>query len=235
MAFPDSTAIIDDFDRANSATLGAKWTEGDLGGDTSLNINTNRIEGGTANQVGDAYWNDADFGADTEAYFTLVVLPFKSGDRCRIVARAVDHGDATWEGYTVDLRPSSDGGGYQMVIQQVAGGTSTELSSKTNVTISDGHKQGIEVTGGSTTTIKAWHFDGSTWNEIVSFADTTSVNENAGSVGLIFEEGDDQPLVDDFFAGTISAAGGRIMSSLAGRGGLAGPGGIAGYGGGLAG
>jgi len=55
---------------------------------------------------------------------------------------------------------------------------------------------------------------------------------------MIDEDGEEEyfiPALGMFNEDQAAAVGGRIMSSLAGSGGLAGPGGIAGLGGGLAG
>jgi hypothetical protein len=64
-------ALLDNFNRANSNTLGPNWTQLTLFGQAAIRVNTNQA---FPMLSGNAYWNTV-FGAKQAAAFTLIQVP----------------------------------------------------------------------------------------------------------------------------------------------------------------
>lgn len=199
MAFP-TTSVLDDFNRGDNVSLGSDWTEGDLGGSDEMRIVSNAVVGDNPNTTSSARWTASTFGPDSECFATLVDRPNDTGDRMTLIVRATDAGDATWEGYTLDLRPQSADADHQYIIGRIDNGSRTELGARVDVTFNEGDKMGLEVIG---STIKGYRFNGTSWSEEISRTDSN--HTGSGNIGMKFEYDSVQtaPEVDDFGGGTV--------------------------------
>lgn len=85
---PGATAILDTFDRADSATtLGSNWsllTDFGIGG-TNLGISGNAAYKGSGTAYVVMYWNPTTFGPDCEVYKTIPTL--SASDNLTLYAR----------------------------------------------------------------------------------------------------------------------------------------------------
>src|SRR3990172_11420265 len=75
MAFP-IVPLLDNFNRADSATLGSNWSTAEEHG--SLQIVSNQCAVVNEASTKGNYWNVTTFSGDVEAYFTVVVAPAAS-------------------------------------------------------------------------------------------------------------------------------------------------------------
>ena len=105
MAFP-VTGTLDDFNRANSATLGASWTADIYGfAWASLDIVSNAADSNTASESN--WWNGTTFGPDVEVTTTIksTFLDVDDGEGgwfptdASLFARIVSPGTAGIDGY----------------------------------------------------------------------------------------------------------------------------------------
>lgn len=199
MAFPRN-GVLDDFNRADAASLGANWTEFFSTGASSGNqsIISNQLyqqHGGFSNYTG-MYWNPSTFGADCEAYLTIATKWSNvSNDDPAIYARVKDPGDSTYDGYSV----SPKGGLNTIGISRQDNGVGTQLGATVSQTISTGHKFGIEIIG---STIRAYYDTGSGWVNLVTRTDTTY--PDAGYLGFYLPGNVTNGRWDDFGGGTIT-------------------------------
>ena len=211
MAFP-TQGDLDDFNRADSASLGSNWTEGDLGNGDGLRILSNLCEPTVNGALQDARWNVETFGPDSEVFVTYVNPPSGEGFRARIALRVVQPGDATWDGYTLDLRPASAGGIPQFIIVEVLNNVSSEIGIRvTPSAFNDGDRAGLEAIGDgvSADNLKGYRFDGSSWSEILSRQNDD--HQAAGYIAMVGMEYNtsptpNEPRMDDFGGGTVGGA-----------------------------
>jgi hypothetical protein len=136
-----------------------------------------------------SYWTPTNFGADLEAYVTIVTVGAGGGINARVQGEG---GANTWDGYRV----LADG--TFTVIQSVTNATTTDLIAVSQG-FSAGDKMGMRIEG---STIQAWRqASGSgTWNLIATVVDTTYAS--AGKIGLYCNSS--TVVLDDFYAATDS-------------------------------
>jgi hypothetical protein len=194
MAFENST-LLDDFNRANSADLGASWGNNWCSGYPSFAILSNSASRGTSFDTN--YW----LGFHTESqecYVTLAALPNAGG--LRLSARIQGEGTpATSSAYFVEV--DSIG---QAFLQKRIAAVDTMLATVGGAgTFAAGEKMGLSVYGH---TLEVWRFRSSAWSLLTSLTDSSITG--IGYVGLWGEGITTSVTLDDF-------SGGAIISSVA--------------------
>lgn len=198
MAFP-TTSVLDGFNRADG-DAGGNWTGDLLGGSwPNPDVASNQLRADGGNAFSSGWWNPATFGPDCEVYCTLAVAP---ANAFRLMARGADFGTANFDGYELEVDPGN------CYIVKVVNGTRTTLQT-TGATFATGDAMGMEVTGTSTTTIRAFRKpSGGAWAQIgTDQTDSTSPITAAGHLGLLFVN-DSTCRIDDFGGGDVVVAGG---------------------------
>lgn len=187
-AFP-SVTLLDDFNRADAASLGANWDVDPLGfGDLSAIIASNAAAVPSGTDYGCGAWNVADFGPDVAV--------------CTTIGAAA--GGATW-GVTLYARVV-DANNYYYFGTGAAGnaflGNGTGGSIAPDITLSAppsvGDRIGLVCRG---TTIEGWVYQSGAWSKVI-FA-TDALTSAAGQA--MFEISDDGGAlaIDDFSAVTL--------------------------------
>ena len=185
MAFPWGATLVDDFNRANNANLGANWTTITAFGNP-ITVETNKARGSAGNFCAE-YWNVSQYGPDCAIYDTFNI--FGGGQFQYLILRS----DGNTNQYELVVTTST-----WQIYKRDSGGA-TPLGSSATQAVSSGDKWGFEVIGSA---LKGYYFNGSTWNVIVSTNDSTYTA--AGFVGIGTES--NGSILDDFFAGTIVSA-----------------------------
>lgn len=214
MAFP-TTSVLDNFNRADNADLGANWTTPVLSGDSNIRITSNQAGYHVADAAfRDEYWNVETFGPDCETFCTV---SDKQSTNDRLIwytfLRVVDPGLSTVDGYYFEmvLRSGNDDGG----IYRLDNGAFTQLGATITQEITQGDGLGLEAIG---STIQAYRRSAGSWSSLASRTDSTYTA--AGNVG-IGVHGDDTGVVaiDDWGGGTVVST---ISANLSGTGSLSG-------------
>lgn len=182
-----TTSVLDDFNRADSGTLGANWsTPFETGGFGSLTIISNQC--GSDAGFDDAYWSTS-FAANQDVFTTISTM----GDGIRMYARIQSPNTAGRNAYA--LGQEADGHG---AIYKVVAGTTTALGGGwTAGSVVVGDKIWLNCNG---TTITAYVFHSGAWNTLESLTD--SAVTGAGFIGLQVR-GDATPRFDDFGGGAM--------------------------------
>ena len=189
MAGPYGTAVLDNFDRADSATLGSSWTADPAGfGLASFDIVSNRASG-----VGfESNWWNTQYASDQEAYYTIGTAPDNEG---RILARIVAPGTtAGCDGYMLAI------GGGTMSLNTFTNGVGAGVLNSQAYTATAGHKIALACVGSQ---IEAWKDTGSGW--ALAFSATNATYGAAGYIG-IYSQNNTAFTLDDFGGGAISTA-----------------------------
>lgn len=200
MAFP-TTDFLDIASRANETPLsnGGKWTGPWFSGDGTTKIVNDLILLNTGT-FGEAYWNATNFGPDTE--FGFMFSAVAATDVAYIDARLNGEGGSSPNAYEVQYNNAGVSG--QWAIAKYTSGTPATLGATFSQTISPGDSWGISVTGGATTTIKAWYRPGQgAWTQLASRDDSTSPITTAGKVAFGIKNGTHQ--ISNIFGGTVTA------------------------------
>lgn len=93
------SALLDDFNRANENPLSnaGKWSKNGNSG-ASLQVISNRV-GDTATNATGAFWNNASYGPNAEAWMTVPIVPTGTGFVGLLLNLAGAAGSGTWSGY----------------------------------------------------------------------------------------------------------------------------------------
>jgi len=216
MAFP-TIGILDDFNRADSGTLGASWTADVI----NLGLSSLQIVSNAASTVGgfrNNWWNGTTFGPDVEVTTTIksTFLNVDDGDggwagtQGGLYARLVTPGTAGADGYYLFFF-GGEITGYWAFLQRVDNGVFTTLGATyTGFTVSTDDKFGISVVG-STLTFYRKPAAGS-WAQ-VSTTRTDTTYSAAGYIGLqgVSPFLGTEALYDDFGGGTVVAGAAGVM------------------------
>ena len=187
-AFP-TTGLVDDFNRADSATLGANW--GILNAFLTLQIVSNAATT-TAGSNSGSYWSAATFGADSEVFFTLATLPTDGFDTFVRVTTPT----GLFDGYGHE---TSIGAPDANQIYRWDNATATPLGSAASQDYAAGEITGLEVIGSD---IKMFRFSGGSWAQVGS----TQTDATYGTAGNIAMFGGTTFVGDDFSGGTVVTA-----------------------------
>ena len=196
-AFP-TTSIIDNFNRADNASLGANWDEGDLARPDNFEIVSNTVQNTASAQAeASASWNASTFGPDCEIFATLTQnLPADNGDRYSMACKIRQIGSGTTDFYGLSMR--RDSGGLFYRVQESVDESFTDLGAEVGITFVNGDVMGLEVIGD---TIKGY-INGV---EQISRTDST-LSGVSGRLGLYNWEvagSGANPTLDDFGGGTV--------------------------------
>jgi hypothetical protein len=195
--FPYSP-VLDDFNRANAATLGAAWSPfGQAGNDAGIINNTAYDANNTWNLL---YWNAGTFGPNSEMYSTQAALITTDGDTFEHFIRMKDMvpGAFNYDGYTCTWY-RQDASNHFLQIKRIDNSAATQLGPSITITPTAGDSYGIEAIGD---TISAYEKAGSgawTWKG----GRTDSTYAAAGYIGFGFPNEANWRL-DDFGGGATA-------------------------------
>lgn len=186
-----TTLVLDDFNRTNSTTISANWTEADtlsIPGST-LELNTNQLRNSSgSNSV--ARWNVSTFGGDSEVYCDVPTLP-ASGDWIGLFLRMGTGG--TGDGYVLEVY--NDGGSPDLYLFRIDNTSYTQLGSAVTNGVAAGDALMLRAVG---STITAHRRQSGVWS--TSMTRTDSTYSAAGYIG-VYGAGTTFRL-DDFGGGT---------------------------------
>lgn len=191
MAFP-TTSTLDTFDRTNSATLGANWSDL-LGLGLRWGISSNTAAPQASNAAD--YWNGATY-TNVECYGIISTKPADGAGTVYFLARLASVGGTTFDGYAVALVPAS--GTDQVAFFRIDNGVPTQLGATISQEVAAGESLGLEV---NSTTLTAYYKTGGSWSSLGTRTDSTY--SAAGRIGLL--SADTSPRINDFGGGTIVA------------------------------
>jgi len=181
--FP-TTSVLDNFNRANGAGLGANWgTDPEGFGYGTFDINSNQAKPNGAFPAN--YWSAQSFNADCEVYATIAALP-PSG-AMRLIARQTTPGvSATEDNYELEVG-TSGGNSY---ISRTVNGSRTTIKT-TGVTFAVGDQMGLRCVGDQIIAFK---------NGVEIDRVTDATNTAGGYIGMVGQN-DSAILFDDFGGG----------------------------------
>jgi hypothetical protein len=204
MAFPDSVALLDDFNRANGA-IGANYTA--MNGAVNFIITSNAAAVNAGAYSG-SYWNPATFGPDVQVHAELPQHNLTNGFAYTALWLRMSNPTAgTRTAYY--LSTNTENSGEMRINRQNSDGSTTVLDVTSGIgadwSTRSTNRLGFEAEG---TVLRGYHYNGTTWTLIVDY-DTTADSPKytaAGSVGFdMFDSGSIHTL-NDLYAGTISGA-----------------------------
>lgn len=200
MAFPTTSTVLDDFNRANANPISGSWANM-----TGINSSRQQILSNRAQSVGsgsnpEAY-NAATYGPDTEIWVTWVGQPTNNSERLELYVRI---GNITNpNGYR--LRVARNNSNWDWSLWIVTASSGTQLGSTvTGVSVPLGSKVGFEVVG---TVLKGYLDTGGGSSQIISYdtaGDATKYSA-AGYLGTNLNGLNN--IIDDFGGGTVVAGG----------------------------
>lgn len=180
------TPVLDTFNRADSGTLGANWTDIAAG----WGIVSNRARGSVAGQA--ATWNAATYNGTVEVHGTLGV----EGGTADLLIYGMER-SSDFNGYAILYAPT--GGGDFLEIYTVVGGTVTALLGASEpVTINTTDRFGL--TWYPSGLLEAWSYVGTTRTVLFTRTDTTYAISN---IRLTLAETNATMAVDDFGGGSV--------------------------------
>ena len=187
VTFP-TTPILDNFTRADSASLGASWIE--IAGGGQIVSNKLKYDGGLSE------WAAAKY-TDVEVYCTINdfdQIVFLEWRQALASNRTLDPTTANnWSGYFAEFDPSAN----SVRVFKFDGASSTQIGSTVNPTINQGDSIGVSMVG---STIKTWVKPAAgVWGQAgINLTDSTYTD--AGRIAVEF--GGSSVTVDDFGGGT---------------------------------
>ena len=200
MSFP-TTSVLDDFNRADSSTLGANYAADPYNfGHSSCQILSNQVAKNVTD--GSNYWSAATFGPDSESYIDLPTLPTVE---TVLGVRLLSPATTGVDGY---LLLESIGSPDGWSIFRVDNGGLTQLGATVSQDISAGDSIGLEVIG---STLKGYRKNAGTWAEIISRTDSTYTS--AGNISSTYCV-DASIRADNFGGGTVVVASVTATSTI---------------------
>lgn len=189
MAYPLTTTLIDDFNRANGA-IGAAYTA--LGG--GFNVSSNQIVG-TGSTVNYVFRNNITSPSDCESRITVATLP--GGSQGASLMLRFNGG--VINGYMLTVY--NTGTSYSWYIYRVTGGAPSLIGDAvTGQTLAAGDQIGFQAVG---STLTAYRYTAGAWTEIISRTDATYT---AGASYGFYTDGTTARL-DDFYGGAATIGG----------------------------
>lgn len=189
MAFP-LTGILDTFDRADAATLGANWTDLTNG----WAIASNQAAPEVNNVANWSLWSAAQFGPDCECFVDVPTKPTANARFVLLSIRSTTLVDSTLDGYEVYFLTAS--GNDTQHIDRRDNNVATQLGASITDEFNSGESLGIEMIG---TTIALYNKVGGTWTQIATRTDATYTA--AGYIGI--QGNNTGTRLDNFGGGTI--------------------------------
>jgi hypothetical protein len=192
--------VLDDFNRANSPSLGGTWANDTIGaGGDTFSIVSNAVEANNSAYC-EQYYTAATPGIDEGGGVTVVALPSGSGWSCGGMCRLQTPGSAACDGYRWQIDASNAS------VIRVVNGAETVISSAAH-TAQAGDRFFLIATGaGATVTLKLYRIRSSVETEIVSTTDTNAARiTTAGQISLWAYDPSSTGIFDDF--GKASGSG----------------------------
>jgi hypothetical protein len=196
MPYPDASAVIDGFDRADgapSAGAGSSlWTASSVAGAAAgCAISTNRLAGSAA---GGNILGVPTFGPSLDIQFDFPVLCNANGSYIACWW-GVQNPGASYTSYCL-LLSRTTAANYQWQFRKYIGGARTTISTPSS-SMAAGNRIGIRQSG---TTIEFYRYTTS-WAQVMSVVDTSIV---AAKGPLAFEFGDTVARIDNLTGGTTA-------------------------------
>lgn len=203
MAFP-VTSVIDDFTRADAATLGAnytRWVMRDVTDDMRLVSNAAKAPA-TINVEGAAAYNVSTYGPDCEVWAEIgFINDVAFSNYMWLGLRLQDPGGAsTNDGYVAEIESQS--GTDVLYVERFDNDVATQLGSTVSQEFANGESLGMEMIGD---TLKVYRKASGTWSEVASRTDSTYTgagNIGLGGVGYTADDGQ-KPVWNDLGGGSI--------------------------------
>lgn len=197
MPGPYGTLILDDFNRSDSATLGAAWTAdiAGLGFHPSLSIVSNQCAHGAGDFENNSY--NTQYAANQEVFATLATLP--NGNGATLIARL------TLSGTTSTFYEMNFVSGANYVSLRVdnctAGARAETVLEDSGVVCAAGNRIALSCIGDQ---IEMWRDTGGGWVQIGGVTDAT-YSGSSTRLG-IWMQNTTALVLDDFGGGSITAA-----------------------------
>lgn len=208
MAFPE-TSVLDSGTGTNANPIAGNWSGPLHNGNGQLQRTSNQFANGpgTAGDDG-SWWNVSTFGPDVEAYVTLATVSAASSHYAELFARVQNPGVASsLDGYAVVADMAAGG---SILIARVDNDSYSTLVS-TGQSWANGDSFGIEVTGSSPATIRAYYKAAAGgWTQVLSTTDSTY--SSAGNIALVISN--NVLRATNFGGGTIGGGGGGSPSPV---------------------
>ena len=201
MPFP-TTPILDNFNRADSSSIGGDWSQFMRSGSYDMGISSNQEYNPDAEYNG-LYHDAAQFGPDCETYVTVAVLPpYENYFALYIRLKDVTVDVWNYDGYQAGLWRYDNAGNdrLNLTIRRVDDNVLTQLGA--GVDIGDhgnGDRLGIRAVGSS---LELWYDDGAGWELRATRTDGTY--GAAGYVGF-FHPSEGTMRLDDFGGGNYES------------------------------
>jgi hypothetical protein len=185
-----STAILDNFNRANEIPIAGNWSSPLRPTDTKPSLISNQMNA-NSNPSARAWWNASQFGPDCEAYVTITYKP-PTGDCISVMARTSNVGLSTFSGYWGEACTAS--GADTWTLYRFDSGSFTQIGTTGTSEFAVGDGIGIEAIGSA---IKLYQRTSGVWTVRTSATDTTY-----NTAGYIATGGDSaSQTLDDFGGG----------------------------------
>lgn len=196
-AFP-TTPVLDTFTGVDGTEPpNSNWTNDVIrnvaGG---CQLQDNAVAGNSLNALRGCYWNVTTFGANCEAYVTIVNTgsTVSGGVMCRLA----NIGNNTTDGYAVDWVDAAS----EIHIFRIDNDTTSQLGDTISQAIATGDKIGISTIGDQ---ICAWFDDGGAgWTQLACRTDSTYTA--GGYIGMDVQGSTTVGAMDDFGGGTAIIA-----------------------------
>ena len=201
-AFPH-TSILDTFNRADSGSLGANWTQLNPGGGAGYTSTQVGISGNAAYDPqtagankASAAWTATQFAANQEAFCTIAVVP---GDAYGVCLRCQNVGGIGCKYYFVQTTAPS------WNINRIDNfSTSTQLTSGATTVVNGDQFGGRVYDSGGNVVIEIWKLVSGTWTRLGSYTDSSASKiTGVGYVGFVVgnANGSSVGRIDDFGGG----------------------------------
>jgi hypothetical protein len=208
--FPTNSTPIDNFNRANTNSIGGQttsagytWSNTQLQNTipTALGINSNQLN---LNSGGNNAYITTPFGPDVEIYVSVPVLPI-NGEYIALWARHQNTGTTGFSSYAL-VYIHATSGNATWSLRRYDSGVSTTLSNISASAISANDSIGIDVIGsGSSVTLTTYRRSGGVWSTIGSVNDTSGSRITAaGRLGI--ELSDVTTRLDNFSGGNLNTS-----------------------------
>jgi hypothetical protein len=195
--------LLDNFNRANSGTLGASWAQ-PWG---TITVASNAAKSTVSATYASAFWSGTTY-TDVEVYYTLNTLGTNEEDRLFFrMNNTAD--DATTDGYALSCSTIAN----TLQVTKYVDGSESNIGASISQTISNGDSLGISMVG---STITVWYkTSAGSWT---SLGTRTDASYSSGYIGFnTYFSGGTLPVLDDFGGGTyapLSSAFGDAAAHL---------------------
>ena len=187
--------VLDSFNRANENPLSdaGRWTNGIIGSvENGLNVSSNTLAcslGSTCT----AWRNNAQYGADAEAWAKVTTLP-GAGNSIRLYVRLQQPGSTALTGYM--LRTNQLAGTDQVFLERWDPNNTLRTLLTMSQELGVGNTLLVRAQG---STLEAWRYDGASWSRLGAVTDATYPAAGYVGVGIRGTAG----RLDDFGARTL--------------------------------